>query len=142
MVAGNKQFFIYSAFFINNGIYPREQDIVIDTDSDFEIHGITGYYDAYSAGAPLPSAQTASSYNLPDIFLSVLNLSTGRALSNAPFALPVVAGSGEQMFKLLFPVLWIARSKISITAVQDALEIGGITLNFRVNFIGAKVYGN
>lgn len=137
-----KNFFIYSAFFINDGIYPRTQNIVIDTDSDFEIHGITGYYDAYANGSPLAGLQTASTYNLPDIFLSAINLSTGRGLSNVPFPLPVLAGSGEQMFKLKFPVLWIARSKISIVAVQDALEIGGITLNFRVNFIGAKVYGN
>ncbi len=137
-----KQFFIYSAFFINDNVYPRTQSIVVDTDSDFEIHGITGYYDAYSNGAPIAGLQTASTYNLPDIFLSVLNSSTGRALSNAPFPLPVVAGSAEQMFKLRFPVLWPARSKIIATAARDAIELGGIALNFRVNFIGAKIYGD
>ncbi len=135
------QFFIYSAFFINNGINPRTQETIIDNDCAFEVHGITTYFDAYANGVNTSFQQTESAYQIPPITVTVLNTSSGRLLSNAPVALSLFGGSGERPFWLQFPVYWKQGAHILTTVIADALA-GPQAINFRLNFIGTKIYGH
>lgn len=128
-----QDFYIYTANFGNlAALATAQQNVQIQSDSDFEWIEATCYGNLHGGTAPFSNAI------LLPINITLVDSGSSRNLFNAPIPIVSFSGSGQQPFILPVSRLFKAYSNLQVTA--QSFDATNQWDNLQLNFIGRKLF--